>query len=237
MKELLVLRTSLPPSYGLKGLDLIYATLDSLWNNPISLLIFIGLFIFGMYRLYRDFKYIQHSFLFSLFTVFVGSIILSYMIPILPRYLIVALPLFTIPAAYYMNVLKDSRLYIAILFLFAVASASVLYPYFTTQSRDDWRGLTDELNIITQDGDTIIVIPAYNNQPIDFYYSNTTDGTFKYGVSTLEDLNAIHKSQNTYYIISPDILAIPDGQTILKWLNSNTQPKYKNGNLFILRNL
>lgn len=242
MKDLLIMRTASAPTYGLKGIDIITSTIFSMWMNSIADIIFIILFIIGIFTLYKYNQYLQRAFLFSIFVLCVGSVTLSYTIPILPRYLIVILPLIIIPIAYFINGLKDARVSSVIIFLFVIVSAASLYPIYTTQTHDDWRSITTELQKMTQDGDVVMVIPAYNNQPIDFYYSNTTDLTIKYGVSTIDDITQLTKPHNTYYILSPDVFAISDGQKIVNWINENLKngyikPMYSNNNLAIFKNV
>jgi len=40
---------------------------------------------------------------------------------------------------------------------------------------------------MTVEGDLIVVLPPYMSQPLDYYYSNATDGTIELGANTGED--------------------------------------------------
>jgi len=54
------------------------------------------------------------------------------------------------------------------------------------------------------------VLPPYMAQPLDYYYSNATDGTIELGANTGEDLDAIrdrYPDRRVFYVVTWDILA------------------------------
>ena len=79
---------------------------------------------------------------------------------------------------------------------------------------------------MTQDGDKLVLVPSYMALPLNYYYSNTTDKTFEYGASTVQDLKNIsaqRKNETIFFIVTSDIIAVnPNGDEIA-WLKENTK--------------
>ena len=80
------------------------------------------------------------------------------------------------------------------------------------------------------------------SQPLDYYYSNTTDQTIEHSAYTAADLLAINaqKNNNTlFFVVTDDISAAnPEGDAVM-WLDENTQVlgSYPgaNTNIYLLR--
>ena len=79
---------------------------------------------------------------------------------------------------------------------------------------------------MTRAGDFIVVVPGYVSQPLDYYYSNTTDRTIEFSAYTADDLKAVNaqKNNNTlFFVVTGDISAAnPEGDAIA-WLQNNTK--------------
>lgn len=148
----------------------------------------------------------------------------------IPRHLIFLLPLYFIgiasayPGLY--ALVKDKRaVYIAVAAAFLI-STPFLATYYTTPQKNDWRGFSAELSGMTGEGDLIVLLPSYMALPLDYYYSNATDGTIELGATTGNDLEAIrnsHPGKRTFYVVTWDILAVDPTGDALGWLNENTQ--------------
>jgi hypothetical protein len=82
----------------------------------------------------------------------------------------------------------------------------------------------------------VVVVPGYVSQPFNYYYSNATDQTLEFGVSTAKDLDAINAGKgnsSAYFIVTGDISAAnPDGDAIA-WLNDHTKPLGQNTGIYL----
>jgi hypothetical protein len=74
------------------------------------------------------------------------------------------------------------------------------------------------------------------NQPLDYYYSNTTDRTFQYGATNVAELETLktERGNNTiFYVVTWDILAVnPNGDEI-KWLKNQTRFLGQNTGIYL----
>jgi hypothetical protein len=102
----------------------------------------------------------------------------------------------------------------------------VLANYYSGYSKEDWRGFSGKMQNVTQVGDKIVLVPSYMSIPLNYYYSNTTDKTFEYGASTVQDLNNIsaqRENETIFFVVTNDIMAVnPNGDEIV-WLKENTK--------------
>jgi uncharacterized membrane protein len=215
-------RTSTAPTYGVKGLDLVQNTLFTIGNFNIWTEIYLViLMVLGFYMVYKKERHYFYAFLVFLLAGFLVSIVLSFSIPMLPRYLIVLLPIVFILIAYGLSctLRKNKFLVPAILIgLLVVGFLTALPVYYTSYSKEDWRGYSQSLYNATEPGDTIVVIPNYNRLPLDYYYNNTTARTMEYGAYNLTELQVFHEP-HTLYIFTGDIFATDP--TMFSWLTEN----------------
>lgn len=111
----------------------------------------------------------------------------------------------------------------AILILLNVPALS---NYYSSYTKEDWRGFSGQIQNITQEGDKIVLVPGYISLPFDYYYSNTTDRTYEYGATTIPDLENVSTgrgNETIYFVVTSDIIAVnPNGDQI-KWLNERTK--------------
>ena len=56
-----------------------------------------------------------------------------------------------------------------------------MITYYSSFSKEDWRGFSKSIESMTKDGDIVVFAPGYISQPFDYYYSNTTDKTLEFG--------------------------------------------------------
>jgi mannosyltransferase len=171
---------------------------------------------------------------------FVISFILSYKMPMVPRYLIFFNTIFFIGIAvsykaFYSIVNNRGVVYGFIAFL-VIISAPILVNYYSGYSKEDWRGFSDQIQQMTRPGDRVVVIPGYIYQPFDYYYSNSSDQTFEFRADTGKDLERINtgKGNSTvYFIVTGDISAAnPDGDAVA-WLKQYTKPLGQNTGIYL----
>ena len=121
--------------------------------------------------------------------------------------------------------------------LLVVINAPMLVNYYSGYSKEDWRGFSSQLQQLTRQGDLIVVVPGYVSQPLDYYYSNTSDQTIEFSAYTAGDLKTINaqKNNNTlFFVVTGDISAAnPEGDAIA-WLEENTKSLGQNTGIYLL---
>jgi mannosyltransferase len=239
--HLFLIRTSAPPTYGARGFDAIQLTFIQFSGYTIYLTaIFIVLFVLGLVQL---FKVRKDTFILSVLVIMgtlLASYIFSFVMPMIPRYLIFMLPFFFVPIAssyhiFFRATKTPMIVYIMIILILAVCIPQ-LYSYNTTYSKEDWRGLAQNLQGATQPGDVIVAVPTYVQMPLEYYYSNSTDGTIIVGASNLQELQEIPvKYQNTtiFYIVTPDISATDPSGASIQWLETKTMYVGNQGGIYV----
>lgn len=229
--DLFLLRTSSPPTFGVQGLDVVYQTLfEASGFNNVTLASFLLLFLAGIAYTRRDDR--SGALLLVLATVLplAASLVLSWRMPMIPRYLITLLPIYFIGVASAYpglhTLVREQRavpIFIAAAILVAVP---FLATYYTTPQKSDWRGFAAELGGMTGEGDLVVVLPDYVRRPLDYYYGSAADGTLEIGATTAEDLAAIrdrHPDRRTFYVVTEDILAADPSGSATDWLEENTR--------------
>ena len=171
------------------------------------------------------------------------TIILSYRIPVVSRYLIGLLPFFFLIIAYSISSVHH-RIFtvrfscIAILLLVAISVPS-LNPYYSADSKygQDWKGLSPGLHNLTGTGDRILIYPAYYAVPLTYYYNNGTERTFVDGIENKTDLEEFlrqNPDQKKMLIIAGSGNLKPAGE-IGQWINSHAVLVEKQGELYLYR--
>jgi mannosyltransferase len=239
--QLFATRTSSAPAFGIQGLEIISETFRQLSGfSDISMFLFLILFIIGIIQAFLIDK--NKGFFLVALTIltFVISFILSYKMPMVPRYLIFFNTIFFIGIAvsykaFYSIVNNRGVVYGFIAFL-VIISAPILVNYYSGYSKEDWRGFSDQIQQMTRPGDRVVVIPGYIYQPFDYYYSNSSDQTFEFRADTGKDLERINtgKGNSTvYFIVTGDISAAnPDGDAVA-WLKQYTKPLGQNTGIYL----
>ncbi len=228
--QLFVLRTSSAPTYGIQGLGIILETFIQVAGmNDIAMYLLVALFIVGIIQAFRIGK--NKGIFLVLITVltFVISYILSFKMPMLPRYLIFLSIVFFLGIAVSYRVvysLWNTRavVYGFIILLFVI-SAPVLAGYYSGFSKEDWRGFSATLQQKTLPGDVVISVPGYISQPLDYYYSSTKAQTKEYGATTAADLDRVTTESGNhtiYYVVTGDISAADPAGDAVQWLKNNT---------------
>jgi mannosyltransferase len=232
--------TGTSPTWGVIGMDYISDLLITFFSNyPEGIVVLVLLFTLGMINII-----LMKKRLFFIITTILSlniliAIILSFIIPMVGRYLIILLPLIYIGIAstYFSFDLKDTRYVgIVIILLFLVMSIPQLGFYYTTATKDNWRDATSDLQFWLNHNYTIVVVPAYNQIPFEYYYNNTSNNNVRY-LSSLDALTKIHdnysevnRNSHYYIVISQfDLKAVDPNNSIISWLGKHgmIQGEYK----------
>lgn len=223
--------SSQPVTYGVLGLPLIGETIYRFSGfNWYVALIYVTLLGFGVgYLFLKDKKLCLFSVLFIVFPIII-SVLLSAKITMNPRYLIYLLPIIFVTIAYsyqfFAKLITSKQLIYAFLIGIVVINAIPIQSYYTQIRGEDWRGYSDKLSAMTSPGDTVVVMPGYMVQPLDYYYKNATDMTIETGASSAAELDLVNKQNitgNIYFVITGDINAAnPEGDA-LQWLNAKAK--------------
>ena len=248
--QLFLIRTGGAPAFGIQGLDTVTMTIvqiSGLYTQGFSQVlawVFVILFIVGVAALFPRDR--QKSLLLAFAFVFplVLSVILSYRMPMVPRYLIYLLAAFfpgialTIRPA--CSLVKSRYLVYGVLILFLVLNLPILYPYYTTQQKDDWRGLSTELLSTAQARDLVIALPGYDRQPLNYYYNNATAGTLESGFSRVEDIEAAiaaNPGHSVWFVVTGDIMSVDPQALVVNWLAQHSKPVWRsaNGGILLLK--
>ena len=230
--QLFAKRTASAPTFGIQGPEIIIATFAQISGSRKLPCIFFSSCLLRELSRHSCWIKTRGSFL-SRVTVltFVISNFLSYRIPMQPRYLIFLTIVYFIAIALSYKLLftlmnSPGVVYGFIAFM-VVINAPMLAGYYSGYTKDDWRGFSGGLQQMTRPGDIVVVVPGYISQPLDYYYSNTTDQTIEFSANTATDLKAINaqKNNNTvFFVVTGDINAAnPEGDAAT-WLET----KHKN---------
>jgi len=239
--QLFISRTSSGPSFGIQGPGIISETFKQLSGfSDIAMYILVILFAIGIIQAFLMDK--NKGIFLVLLTIlaFFISFILSYRMPMVPRYLIFFAPIFFMGIAlsyrFFYNLMSNKAIvygFIAVLFLIG---APFLTSYYSGYSKDDWRGFSTQMQQVTKTGDYVILVPGYIAQPFDYYYSNSTDGTLEFGATTAEQLAGINNQKGNstaYYIATGDIFSADPSGDSYTWLTENTQVAGQNGGIVL----
>ena len=243
--QLFLVRTGSAPAFGIQGLATITQTIDQLSGTEAILTwAFTLLFIAGVAALFPRDR--QKSILLAFAFVFplVLSVILSYRMPMVPRYLIYLLAAFfpgialTIRPA--CSLVKSRYLvYVALVLVIAI-NIPHLYLYYTAPIKDDWRGASRELSSLAAPGDLVITLPGYIHQPLNYYYNNETAGTLESGFSRVGDLEAAiaaNPGHSAWFVVTGDIMSVDPQGLVVTWLSQHSQLAWEdvNGGVLILK--
>lgn len=231
--QLFAKRTASAPAFGIEGMGIITETFRQLSGfSDIVMYLFLILFCIGIVQAFLIDKH-KGIFLLSLTLLpFAISWFLSYRIPMMPRYLIILAPVYFIGIALaykpLCTLVKNRRVvygFIALLVILSVTTPFFM-GYYSSFSKEDWRGFSGQVSQITQPGDLVVVSPGYMFQPFDYYYSNATDGTIEIRAETGPMLEAIRQQKGNaslYLVVTGDISAAnPEGDAIA-WINEHTE--------------
>jgi len=237
--DLFAKRTSTAPTYGIQGTGVIWETFIQISGySDLLMYIFMLLFALGVVQAFFVDKERATFLIWSVISVFIVSYFLSFKIPMIPRYLQFLTIIFFIGIAMSYRMfytIKPSRgvIYGMIIF-FMILSVPFSMNYYSQESKTDWRGFSQILEKNTKPGDYVVYVPAYLFLPTEYYYSNKTDGTITYQVTTGKDLDIIQKNGNSiYYVMTGDALASDPTGSSRDWLQKNTKLINQHGEIYL----
>jgi len=239
--RLFLIRTGSPPTYGVQGLTSWQLTFIQFSGFTLYATgIFLFLFVLGLIQLFRVRKDTFTLSVFAILVTLLASYALSFVMPMIPRYLIFLLPFFFVPIAssyrIFFDVVKTPKIVYIFIIVIVLVCVPQLHTYNTSYSKEDWRGLAQNLQPATQPGDVVVAVPAYLKMPLEYYYSNSTDGTIIAGASNLQELQAVQENyQDTtiFYIVTPDLAATDPSGASFQWLETNTRYIANQGGIFV----
>jgi hypothetical protein len=239
--QLFFKRTASAPTFGIQGPGLIIATFAQISGSEVAMYILLFLFLAGIVQAFLLDKK-KGIFLVTLtLLTFVISNLLSYRIPMQPRYLIFLTVVYFFAIALSHKLLSawihPKGVVYGFIALLVVINAPMLAGYYSGYVKEDWRGFATGLQQLTRQGDFIVVVPGYVSQPLDYYYSNTSDQTIEFSAYTAADLTAINaqKNNNTlFFVVTGDLSAAnPEGDAAA-WLEQNTRSLGQNTGIYLL---
>jgi hypothetical protein len=165
--------------------------------------------------------------------------------PMIPRHLIyLVVPFYLSIAMVYVaihNLVPDisaKKIVAGMLICFALIAVPYYSTYYTTHSKENWKGIACDLEMLTVQGDTVIVVPSYVENTLGYYFSNSKDGTYYLGLTTateLENVNAVQSNGTKYYVITSDIVAADPSGAALAWIQQHARPVRDYGNVMIAK--
>lgn len=241
--ELFKFRTSVPITFGYKGIALIRYTIEQfLGYNSISVIVFVYLFLFGLlYFIFVKRVDILKIVLFgSIFTMVIAGF-LSYKFPFLPKYMIFLIILFyvTCTAAYFQikTLLKSDKIFPIFVLILILSGAWTLQFYYTKPSKDDWRGFSEILYNYTQEGDSIVVAAGEITPTLTYYYNPDIDKTKIIPRQLiLSDIKNYSESKHERTFIILHGLSVMTNDDLKNWAYNNTMylTSYQNIDLFFI---
>lgn len=239
--QLFAKRTESAPTYGIQGLGLVISTFAQISGSEIVMYLFLMLFIAGIVQAFLLDKNKGIFILTLMILTFVISNFLSYRIPMQPRYLIFLTIVFFIGIALSYRLLcslvQSRGIVYGFIVLMVIINTPSLAGYYSGYVKDDWRGFAGGLQQLTRPGDVVVVVPGYVSQPLDYYYSNSTDRTTEILAYTAADLKAAsaQKNNNTlFFVVTGDIRAAnPEGDAVA-WLEQNTKSLGQNTGIYLM---
>jgi uncharacterized membrane protein len=239
--QLFAKRSESAPTFGIQGPALIIATFAQISGSEVAMYLLLILFVAGVIQAFMLDKNKGIFLVTVTILTFVISNFLSYKIPMQPRYLIFLAIVYFIAIALscrLLYTLMNCRgvVYGFIAFM-VIINAPVLLDYYSGYTKEDWRGFAGGLQQRTQQGDIVVIVPGYVAQPLDYYYSNTSDKTIELPAYTGDDLKAIaaQKNNNTlFFVVTGDISAANPAGDAEAWLNQNTKSLGQTTGIYLL---
>jgi hypothetical protein len=246
--QLFAKRSASAPAFGIQGFGIIIETfreISAFWKIPgfseIAMYLLILLFIVGIFQAFLLDKNKGIFLVLITFLTFFISYFLSYRIPMVPRYLIFLSLIFFIGIAVsyrtLCSLLNNRGVVYGFIAFIVIVNAPMLGNYYSGYSKEDWRGFSAVVGETTRHGDFVVLVPAYVSQPFNYYYSNSTDGTFEFGAYTAEELDAINaqKGNNSaYFVVTGDITAANPNGDAVAWLKEHTKAVGQQPGIYLL---
>ena len=240
IKGLFFNRITSAPTWGYTGdLFLVKSVIILFSNNPLSFVFFAVLLCLGTAWLFFEYRETFGFIFFLVVITIVTGFILSYRMPIDPRYFIFLLPfLYAIMASASLPFLqKFSEPAVVIIFvvLLMCVWSPQLYGYYNTQVNEDWRAASLFMKNNAKTNDIIIIMPDYNQYPFDFYYNNSSYGTIQINTALKDDLTRIDAQRcknrvSAYILVTGDLRSVDRSGEAISWIGSSRVTEIRNFN-------
>lgn len=123
------------------------------------------------------------------------------------------------------HIFKKRMVVIIMIIGIALVHVPLLITTHMVYTKENWRDFSHEFEKNTNDGDVIILLPAYLHYPFNYYYNSSMDNTTQFGASNIRELEEAvqkNKGKRIYFILTRDISASePSGESI-NWLEQNS---------------
>lgn len=121
--------------------------------------------------------------------------------------------------------------------LFALMAVPYYSNYYQNYTKENWRGISNELEMLTQPGDTVVVVPYYVRGTLGFYYNPIRDKTVYTVGHDIEELAAIQPKEGTkiWYVVTQDINAEDPGGEMVAYLNQYSTMHRNWGSVWIAK--
>ncbi len=245
--QIFTARTGGGPSFGVQGLETLSLTFVQISGFSLILACaFTILFVIGIASLFPVDRKKALVLAFVLVFSLAVSVLLSYRMPMVPRYLIyllmVLLPGIALTIRPACTLFPSRKLVYGALALVFFINLPVLYGYYSTPQKDDWRGFGLLMEGKTGPGDLVVTVPGYLRQPLDYYYKNETDGTLEFGVYSVTELEGVlnkRGSSTVWFVVTGDLLSIDPEGKVAAWLDAHTASgqgeRINHGGIYLLR--
>ncbi|MDD4483202.1 MAG: glycosyltransferase family 39 protein [Methanoregula sp.] len=240
---LFIKRTASAPTFGIQGMTIIPETLRQISGfNELVMILFVVLFAIGIVQAFLIERNKGIFLLVITALTFAISFVLSFKMPMQPRYLIfLSLVFFIGIAISYRTVYSlwgNKAVIYGFIAMFCIVGCAALAAsgYYTGYSKDDWRGFSQALAERTSPGDIVVTVPDYMSLPLNYYYSSIKDNTHEYGATTSGDLENVYRERgnNTvFFIVTQDISAANPAGDAVHWLNNNTKYAGQDTGIFL----
>jgi len=240
IKGLFFNRIGSAPTWGYTGdLFIVKSVIILFSNNPFSFLFFAVLLCLGSTWLFFEFRE-KFYFIFSILAIsIVTGVLLSYRMPIDPRYFIFLLPflyaLMASAALPFLRKLSDKPVIIIFVVLLICVWSPQLYGYYNTPINEDWRTASAFVKNTAKNNDFIIIMPDYNKIPFNFYYNNSTYGTIQTNTASrdeLENVNSLrcNNKVSAYILVTGDLRSVDRSGEAIAWIGSSRITEINNFN-------
>jgi len=228
--DLFLKRTAESPTYGLGGIIVLIYAIPALLGGDLLLVGILSIFfIIGVIWCLFEERKKGIFLLFGIVTILIISYFVSFKMPFELRFFYIMIPFLFLGIAYstriFCHIFKKRMVVIIMIIGIALVHVPLLITTHMVYTKENWRDFSHEFEKNTNDGDVIILLPAYLHYPFNYYYNSSMDNTTQFGASNIRELEEAvrkNKGKRIYFILTRDISASePSGESI-NWLEQNS---------------
>ncbi|MDH7509887.1 MAG: glycosyltransferase family 39 protein [Methanolinea sp.] len=229
--DLFLKRTAVSPTYGLSGIIVLIYAIPALLGGDLLLVGILSiLFIIGIiWCLYEERK--KGIFLlFGIVTIFLMSYFISFKMPFELRFFYIMIPFLFLGIAYstriFCHIFKKRMVVLILIIGIALLHVPLLVTTYTVYTKENWRDFSHEFENYTNDGDVVVLMPAYLHYPFNYYYDPLMDNTTQIGASNIRELEEAvrdYQGKRIYFILTRDISASEPSGASIEWLEQNSR--------------